>query len=109
MTNGFIRRVACVAALIGLGVASAPRIEASPATTVVVATTGSTITHTASATRVAARETGSGWGSMIACAACAIAAAGVVAGGPGAVLIAINTPGSAVALLACGASCYDAF
>jgi hypothetical protein len=108
MANGFIRRFACVAALIGLGVASAPPIGAAPAAAV-VATTGSAITHAVSANRSAARETGRGWGSMIACAACAVAAGAVLAGGPGAVLIAINTPGSAVALLACGASCYEAF
>jgi hypothetical protein len=108
MANGFIRRFACVAALIGLGVASAPRIEAAPAAAV-VATTGSGVTHSVSATRLAAREAGSGWGSMIACAACAVGAGVIIAGGPGAILIAINTPGSAVALLACGASCYEAF
>jgi hypothetical protein len=108
MTNGFIRRFACVAALIAMGVASAPPIEAAPAATATVATGGSGVAHAAAVTRLASRETGRGWGSMIACAACAVGAGAVIAGGPGAILIAINTPGSAVALMACAASCYEA-
>ena len=46
---------------------------------------------------------------MIACAACAVGAGAIIAGGPGAILLAVNAPGSAVALLACGESCYAAF
>jgi hypothetical protein len=109
MANGFIRRFACVAALIGLGVASAPPVDAAPATAVVVSTGSSPVAHAVTANRLVPRETGRGWGSMIACAACAVGAGVVIAGGPGAILLAVNTPGSAVALFACAASCYEAF
>ena len=58
MANGFIRRFACVAALIGFGVASAPPIDAAPATTVAVTTGGSAVAHAVRTNRLALRETG---------------------------------------------------
>lgn len=54
-------------------------------------------------------ETGKGWGSMLACSACLLGAGMVIAGGPASIIVAVNTPGSAVAALACVSSCYDAF
>jgi hypothetical protein len=33
----------------------------------------------------------------------------VIAGGPAAILIAVNTPGSALAVMGCAATCYEAF
>ena len=52
---------------------------------------------------------GRGLGSMITCGVCAVGAAGIAMGGPGAILVAINTPGSAPALLGCVAACYESF
>jgi hypothetical protein len=46
---------------------------------------------------------------MIACAACVVAAGAIVAGGPVAVTIAVNAPGSAMAVIACAGACYEAF
>jgi hypothetical protein len=52
---------------------------------------------------------GRGWGSIIGCAACAVGAGAIAAGGPAAVMIAVNTPGSAMAAIACAGACYEAF
>jgi hypothetical protein len=113
MKNGIIRRIACVAALIGLGAASVPQLEAAPpaaATATAAATTGAgaAVTHAGVQSTIASRASGRGWGSMIGCAACIVGAGLLVAGGPGAILLAINAPGSAIGALACAASCYEA-
>ena len=104
MIKGIFRKLTCLAALAAFGVASAPRVQAAPA---VSAAAGASSSSAATVTVVPA--TGRGWGSIFACAGCAVAAAVVVAGGPGAILVAINTPGSAIAAMACAASCYEAF
>lgn len=109
MTGKFYRRIACLAAMLGLGVASSPTMQvaaAAPAR----ATVGVTSTAPSAASTTPARgATGAGWGSMIGCAACAVGAGIIIAGGPGAVIAAANAPGSAIALMACAATCYEAF
>jgi len=97
--------------MLGLGVASSPRIQAAPAAQVstAAASASSSAPSAAVPSSQHRNETGSGWGSMIGCAACAVAAGVVASGGPGAILIAVNAPGSAVALMACAAVCYEAF
>jgi hypothetical protein len=111
MLNGVLRRIACVGAMVGLGVASSPRIPAASAAPVAAATAGpnhAALPATTASAR-AASEAGRGWGSMIACAACLLAAGVVVAGGPAGIIAAVNTPGSAIAVMACAAACYEAF
>jgi hypothetical protein len=92
MMRRIIRWAVCAAAVVALGVGSSPRVNA------------------AAVRPVAANSQviGNGWGSMLACAACAVGAVAIASGGPGAVAVAINTPGGAQVLLACAASCYDA-
>jgi hypothetical protein len=111
MTGKFYRRIACLAATLGLGVASSPSMQTAAAASAVTAVAGATnAASAASVTPTPAQDlTGNGWGSMIGCAACAVAAGIIIAGGPGAVLAAANAPGSAIAVLACGATCYEAF
>ena len=46
--------------------------------------------------------------ACIGCASCVVATGMIAAGGPGSILIAVNTPGSAVAAMACVAVCYEA-
>jgi parvulin-like peptidyl-prolyl isomerase len=46
---------------------------------------------------------------MIACAACVAGAGFAIAGGPATLIVAVNAPGSAVAVMACAAACYEAF
>ena len=104
MTNNGLRRIACLAAMLGLGVTSFPSAQAAP-----VATAISQATAPAAAIAApAAPQTGKGWGAIFGCAGCAVAGALIVAGGPGSILIAVNTPGSSIALLACAGSCYEA-
>jgi hypothetical protein len=107
MTNIVLRRIACLAAMLGLGVASFPSAQAAP-----LAPAGTAISQaSAVATPIAASaraQAGQGWGSIIGCTGCLIAAGLVVAGGPASILIAVNTPGSAIALLACAGTCYEA-
>jgi len=110
MVGAIFRRIACVGAMLGLGVASSPRMQAASTAPVVTASVSSTHgTSTAAASAQQPSETGRGWGSMIGCAACAVAGGLIVAGGPATLIIAVNTPGSAGALLACAATCYEAF
>ena len=114
MASGTFRRVAYVGAILGLGIASSPYVQAvsaasaAPATAAAVSSTYATSpTVVASAQRPVA--TGRGWGSMIACAACVVGAGLVVAGGTTTIVIAMNAPGSAIAVMACAAACYEAF
>lgn len=109
MTNNTFRRIACVMAMLALGVAST--LSVRPAMAAIAGTSMATPTAANAATTVSAsatRQTGRGWGAIIGCAGCAIAGGLVVAGGPASIIIAVNTPGSAVALLACAGSCYEA-
>ena len=87
MRSAPLRRIAGVAAMLALGVASSPGVGASENPS----------------------GTGKGWGSAIACAACVAGAGLAIAGGPATLIIAVNAPGSAVAVMACAASCYEAF
>ena len=107
MTGKFYRRIASLTAMLGLGVASSPRVQVAAAAATVTMVAGAP--HSAPSVSLPSTVSGSGWGSMIGCAACAVAAGVIIAGGPGAVLAAVNAPGSAIALLACGATCYEAF
>jgi hypothetical protein len=113
MTRAAFRRIACVGAMLGLGVASSPQVQAAPAAPVTPVTAAAVSTNHATAPAATALDqpnaTGRGWGAMIACAGCIIAAGVVVGSGPGAIAIALNAPGSAIALLACAAACYEAF
>ena len=109
MVGAIFRRIACVGAMLGLGVASSPRMQAASTAPVVTASVSSTHATSTAASAQQPSETGRGWGSMIGCAACAVATGLIVAGGPATLIIAVNTPGSAVALLGCGATCYEAF
>ena len=97
--------------MLALGVASSPRLEAAGARPdgAAPAISGHAGAPAADAAIKNLVETGKGWGSMIACAACAVGAGFAIAGGPATLLVAVNAPGSAVALLACAAACYEAF
>ena len=111
MVGKTLGRMAFVMAMFGASAASAPAVSlvsaASPAVSTVSATSGA---HRQQATPVARSiEAGRGWGSMIACSACLLGTGVVIAGGPAAIIIAVNTPGSAIAMLACAATCYEAF
>lgn len=92
MMRRIFRRVVCAATVLALGFGSSPRVNAAAVPPVTVN----------------APVIGNGWGSLLACAACTAGAIMVVSGGPGAIAVAINTPGGAQVLLACTASCYDA-
>jgi hypothetical protein len=107
MTNNVLRRIACLAAMLGLGMASLPGAQAVPAALAPASISQATAGTTPAAVSVTT-PTGRGWGSIIGCAGCAIAAGLVVAGGPASILIAVNTPGSAIALLGCVGTCYEA-
>ncbi|MGH7653851.1 MAG: hypothetical protein ACREN6_04225 [Gemmatimonadaceae bacterium] len=109
MTNNMFRRITCLMATLALGVASSLNVR--PAAAAVAGTSVASAAAAEGSAPVAAPvtpQTGRGWGSIIACAGCAIAGGLVVAGGPASILIAVNTPGSAVALLACVGACYEA-
>jgi tartrate dehydratase alpha subunit/fumarate hydratase class I-like protein len=110
MVNGVLRRIACTGAIIGLGIASSPRAQAEAAARVAAAPVASSnaAAAAATATRAPAEEIGRGWGAMIGCASCLLGAGIVIAGGPAAILIAVNTPGSSIAVLGCIATCYEA-
>jgi hypothetical protein len=97
--------------MLALGVASSPRPQAGIAMPDVAAPAISSHAEVPAAVTAIKNpiETGKGWGSMIACAACAVGAGITIAGGPAALLIAVNAPGSAFALMACTAACYEAF
>ena len=107
MTNNTFRRITCLMAMLALGVASSLR----PAAAAVAGTPAASPVAAAGSAPVATavvQQTGRGWGAIIACAGCAIAGGLVVAGGPASVLLAVNTPGSSIALLACAGACYEA-
>jgi hypothetical protein len=109
MTNNTFRRITCLMAMLALGVASSLNVR--PAAAAVAGTPAASPVAAAGSAPVATlvmRQTGRGWGAIIACAGCAIAGGLVVAGGPASVLIAVNTPGSSIALLACVGACYEA-
>jgi hypothetical protein len=109
MTNNTFRRITCVVTMLALGVASALNVQpAMGAIAGASATRPAASVASAAATTPVARQTGRGWGAIIGCAGCAIAGGLVIAGGPASILIAVNTPGSAVALLACAGTCYEA-
>jgi hypothetical protein len=98
--------------MLALGVASSPRLQTAAARPALpsTATSGHATVPAATASIENPIEMGrGGFGAMIGCAACAVAAGLTIAGGPAAILIAVNAPGSAVALLACAATCYEAF
>jgi hypothetical protein len=92
MMRKILRRAVCAAAVLALGIATSPLVNAAPVRPVAVDS----------------QVIGNGWGTLLACAACTAGAIAVVSGGPGAIAVAINTPGGAQVLLACTASCYDA-
>lgn len=104
MTNNTFRRIACLVTLLALTMTPniGVRPAATKATSVVPATGG------ASSATQAAPKIGRGWGSILGCAGCLVAGGLVVAGGPASILIAVNTPGSSIALMACAGSCYEA-
>ncbi len=87
-----LRRAVCAATVLALGVGSSPSMNAAAGRPVAPGSPA----------------TGNGWGTLLACAACTAGAIAIVSGGPGAIAVAINTPGGAQVLLACTASCYDA-
>jgi len=109
MTCKTLGRLAFVIAMIGVSAASAPGVQFVSAATSVSSADASPIARSQQPAAVArSGDAGRGWGSMLACSACILGAGVVIAGGPAAILIAVNTPGSAVAVLACASSCYDA-
>jgi hypothetical protein len=111
MASGILGRSAWAGMVVILGVASSPRIQAASAPPVVTATMDENHATTP-ANIVPVRSTGEigrGWGSMIGCGVCLVAAGTVVAGGPSAIIAAANFPGSAGAVMACAAACYEAF
>lgn len=57
----------------------------------------------------AAEVVGTGFFEAVACAACVAGAGLIVAGGPGAVLVALHSPHSFWIAAACIASCVEAF
>jgi hypothetical protein len=102
MTNIVLRRIACLAAILGLGMASFPAAQAAPTAPRSAVAASTPVAAPASA------QTGAGWGAIIGCAGCAIGGGLVIAGGPASILIAVNTPGSAIALIGCVGACYEA-
>lgn len=112
MARTALRRIACVAAMLALGVASSPRVQAAtvaPVTPSAAAAINANHVTSPATALVEPNVTGKGWGTMLACAGCVVAATAIVAAGPAAIVVAIHTPGSALALLACTAACYEAF
>jgi hypothetical protein len=49
-----------------------------------------------------------GWGATLACAGCVVGAGGLIFAGPGAILLALNTPGSALIAMSCATACFEA-
>ncbi len=111
MKNAILRRLATIGAVLALALASSPQLGATPQASAPAVTIASTHMSAQAAVGTANRasQTGQGWGTMIACAGCLAGAAAVVAGGPAAIIIAANMPGSAIAAIACTAVCYEAF
>jgi hypothetical protein len=118
MVRRTFRRIASVAAMLGLAVASAPGTQSASAASAasaasVASAAGSLASHAVATTPVERTRSqdaaGRGWGGMIGCAACIVGAGIVIAGGPATIVAALYTPGSAIAALACAATCYEAF
>ena len=113
MKSGALRRIACVGAMLGLGVASSPSVQAATVARVTPSTAGAVSSNHATSpvttTYAQPRVTGRGWGLMLTCAGCAVGAIAIVVGGPAAIAGAVNMPGSALVLLGCTAACYEAF
>jgi hypothetical protein len=110
MVGKNLGRIAFVTAVIGMGALSEPAVSAVSAAAPAAPVSATSGSHRQQATPVARSvQAGKGWGSMIACSACILGAGVVIAGGPASIIIAVNTPGSALALIACASSCYDAF
>jgi hypothetical protein len=109
MVRTVFRRAACLAAMLGLGVASSPTINAAPAVPVASSDAPAVAVQIARGSTLGIADSGAGWGAIIGCAACAVGAGIVISGGPVAIAAAANSPGSAIAALACAATCYDAF
>ncbi|MFI5244205.1 MAG: hypothetical protein ACHQQR_03190 [Gemmatimonadales bacterium] len=96
--------------MLGLGVASSPRVEAASVAAATQAAATVHANHAASSLTTAVGKpnpTGKGWGAALTCAGCVVGAGFILAGGPGAIIVAVNTPGSAIALLSCVAACYE--
>lgn len=109
MRKTLLRRIATGFAVLALSVASSPQLNAAHAKPAPSAISShASVTGTVDSVKEP-DETGQGWGSMIACAGCAVGAGITIAGGPAALLIAVNAPGSAFALMACVAACAEAF
>lgn len=104
MTNNTFRQIACLVTLLALTLTPNLSVRPAPATTApsVVRAAGA-----ASTGALALPKTGRGWGALIGCTGCLIGGGLIVAGGPASILIAVNTPGSSIALLACVGSCYE--
>ena len=111
MVRKTLGRLACVMAMIGLSASSVPTVQLASAATPAAHTVRAPIVAGSphAAPTVRSMESGRGWGAMIGCSACLIGAGVVIAGGPAAIIIAVNAPGSSIALLACAATCYEAF
>jgi hypothetical protein len=108
MTNNTFRSIACLVATLALGVASSLTVRPAASASASTSVTRPATPAAPAAVTPATRQTGRGWGAIIGCAGCVIAGGLVVAGGPASILVAVNTPGSALALLACVGSCYEA-
>jgi hypothetical protein len=108
MTNNMVRKITCLVTLLAL--VAAPSLNVRGALNADDATASAAVAATPSASTAVATigPSGRGWGVVFGCVGCLIAGGLVVAGGPGSILIAVNTPGSSIALLACAGSCYEA-
>ncbi len=95
MIKQWMRRIVCVGALLAFGLATAPQIQAE---NTIVGSNGV----------VAGAVTGGGWTAMLGCASCVIGAGLLIVGGVPAIILALNTPGSSMAALACVSACYEA-
>ena len=95
MIQKMLRRIVCAGAVLGFVLASAP---VAPATEI-AAPTPSSIAQ--------ANGTG-GWGSLLACGICTGVALAIIAAGPEAIILYVNTPGNAAWAVTCVTSCYAA-
>ena len=111
MRDKILRRLASVGAVLALIIASSPRLDATPQSSGRAAAVAGNLAPSQAAVEATGRapQTGEGWGAMIACAGCLVGAGVIVAGGPAAIIVAANLPGSAIAAMACVAVCYEAF
>jgi hypothetical protein len=111
MARGILRRIAGVGAIFALGIASSPRVQLASASPEAAASVSSSHAMLSTATTVARVPSvmGRGLGAVLGCAACAVAGGMVLAGGPAAIIIAVNAPGSALTLMTCASACIEAF